>query len=423
MWRKFAQLAAWNTLSVAIDRVGVYAAIIFLAVILSPEDYGRWGILYSFVLAVQLFSLIGSTAAILKYVPQYVVREPAVSVATIRFGLGLSVVASAAISFATIWFFQTQTMTMFENEKSVYLTILLVVGIFVLPLNEILRATALAMQQGRILGFSSIFYGPIAAVLIPLGAYQFGYLGALAGYLIAEVIRFVVLAVLNQSHVFKKLGGLRGPIKRADVARVLPLAIPVFLQSALYTPVLWAGQAWVATSAPVGLEEVAIFSLGMSAYSMTLMMSGQINTPLLPIVATLAADSKWREAFDAIRRAAIVQSCAAAIIGILILPVFWLVMPEVYRSGFLALTLIVISGVQVSLQNALGNMLLIADRSLSLFLTMLPWAMIYLGCVIALPVNGSLALALGLFFGGGVRTLLISGLYLRARAQLIASGS
>lgn len=408
LWRRFFNLFAWISLATLFDRAATLAAVFLAARLVDGESFGRWGVAQSTVTALLVFVNFGGAVLIGRYVPQFKQSAPERAAETIRVALLISAIVIALACIALFSGSDLLAAGLFKAEPSFWYAALIAGWLSVVGVGANLAAAAAAFEDGKAVAWSSLGCGAVALALIPLGAHVGGAAGMMVGVVVAELVRAGVLT----GAVNRSLAGhgqiLFGPIQKETWVRVRRFAGPVFLQAALYSPVLWLGQIILMQKHADPLIEAAAFAYGLLFFGLALMVTSRINQAGLPIMSSLTAPEEARRLMRFSQQAALVNAATATAMAIPIaLAAPWLTPPSL-TGHWAPIAILAVAGVVVSTQTSLANALLVVDRQLTVLGSIIPWAGIFLGLIwVYVDSAGANAMAGAFLAAGVVRTLIL----------------
>lgn len=415
--RRFATLLGWSSAATLFDRAAFALAVYVCAHLIDGTDFGRWGMAQSTIMAIQIYVLVGGGMLISRFLPAFRENSPEEAVGVVRMTLAVSAIALLTATVGIFVLSDRIALEIFRAPSTPLLPTLLVLWLGLTALSGILQTVVTSFEDGRILALSSALAGVIALIVLPVAALRFGYQGMIGGMIFVESTRCAVLWRHSQSLFLRTGYRLLGRVSGKVWKLFYSFGIPVFLQSMLYAPTIWATQLIIVQRNSGGLLEVGAFNFAMIFFSIVLMAAMQVNRASLPILSELAATNQNRSLARVASRMMLVQLLSAVLIAAPIALLSPLIMTDAFKDHWLVLCLVAAAGVAVSLQNSLSNTLLVVDRQVTVFWTIVPWAGLMLGIAWFQFELGALALALALLVSGIVRTAILAVVWIDWRSK------
>jgi O-antigen/teichoic acid export membrane protein len=407
---RFIRLASWNVLTFALDKLAMISIVFFLARILGASDYGRYILAQGLVNTFQLFVVLGAGTILGRYIP-VMLEDGYFRVVQFINLLGLLFVCAGGI-FTFIGFIGSRNIATFvlNVESSSNIPIMLIVWVLLYSLNSLLLTIFLSLEKGRMMGIASFVSALISVAIVPIMAYVFGLEGAIFASVIVEFLRALVLLIFYRKLLIINNVSIFTPARRADVPLLTKFGIPVFLNSILWSPIMWLAQIIVKNNAPDGLVAVGVFGFSNNILGAVILVSGLTSRAALPIQSSLHARGSHAELSKMTWLISLSQTGLALFIAVPIIIFSSHIMSSIghdYIPYSSILILMACAGVVVAGQTALGNHLLVNDRPYFIVGSLLPWGAILLSAAAFFPAHGAFALAGGLLIASVVRSGLL----------------
>jgi O-antigen/teichoic acid export membrane protein len=405
---RFLSLLGWVSVATVVDRFCLFAGLYFCALILDAPSYGKWGIAYSAILALQVFIVLGNNTVISRYVPAQLESNFAQAADIIRMTLLTAVLIVALCTGGLAVFSKILPVQFFEQETDLVMQFLLVVWLLAVSLSLLLQAVVIAFQQGKALAQSFVVPAGLALFGLPAAAAFFGYTGMIAVAALTECTRVLFLSVPVLCKFVEEKQPLFKHVRWKTYLPMFKFGMPVFLQGVLYAPILLAAQTIILTIHPDGLTQIGIFNFCYLLFSFVLLLSTQINKAAMPVLSQYANSAERREFIRLAHGIMLTQFVGVLVIAGIVAVLAPYIMPEESSSYWPTLSLTAAAAAAVSVQTSLGNSLLIVERQVQVFYSIIPWAIIMVVMTWVLTPYGVYAILLSLLTAGVVRTLLMA---------------
>lgn len=405
--RRLISLASWTLVSFGLEKGAAIVVVFFLARILGAEDYGRLTLAQGMVNTLQIVVVLGAGAVLGRYVPA--LRQEGVRRAVEIINLCALVVlgASAIFVVAALTFGRSTTLAMLDLTAASPVPAWIMAWVVLAAGVNLLMTILLSFERGRALGLVSLFGAVVSIALVPALAVSYGLTGAVIGLVSVEALKLIALATLyGRLAVAEGVPVLARP-RRADLALLVTFGGPAFLTSALWAPTMWLAQLLVSRYAPDGMSNVGVFGFTNSVLGAVILISSLTNRAALPILVSLHTEGRMTELRRVSWLMALVQFAAASVIAVpLALAAPWIMslVGPTFLAQWPVLVIMIVTGVLISAQTALGNYLLVTDRQMFLLLTMVGWSAAVIGLTFGLLGLGASGLSWALLFGAILRT-------------------
>lgn len=412
--RRLASLSGWTLASFAVEKGASILLVLILARSLGAADFGRLVLAQGLVNTLQIVVVLGAGAVLARYVPAFR-RDGLRRVVEVVSLCGALVLFAALVFVATAQLAGRPLMLQALSLDQAPHVATWVIGWVVLSaLGNILQTVLLSLEQGRALGVAASVVATVSLGVAPAAANAFGLSGAVAALAFAEVCKIGVLVVF-----YGRLTAAAGvPMavspRWTDIRLLGGFGVPVFLTSALWAPTMWLGQLIISQRAPDGLIAVGVFGFANSALGAVILLSTLTNRAAMPIYASLHADGRHGDLRRLSGRMALIQLAVSAAIAVPIClgaPWIMALAGPAFGAQWPVLVLMILTGVVIAGQTALGNYLLVTERQVFLLGTMVIWAVLVLAGALAFATAGAYALSGALLVAALVRTAVIGAGY------------
>lgn len=288
--RRMATGAFWSFAGTGLAKAIVLLSSIVCAHILTKEQYGQFGIVRS---TINLFVVVGSAGlgvTATKHIAQYLRSEKekisGIYVVTNSFAFITGLIVTAAILIAAPYL-ATHSLNSPDLVVPVRVGALL---LFVTVINGAQQGTLNGFEDFKSVAINNFFGSLCESVLMLVGAYYAGVMGAILGY----GTGYVVLYILNQIAIRRNLrrNGIeihRRQISWQDTKVLYKFSLPVFFSGLLVTPVYWVVRTMLVQHAD--FEELAVYEASEQWRMIILFIPTAVSSVVLPILSSLHKSS------------------------------------------------------------------------------------------------------------------------------------
>lgn len=279
-----AQLTVRNAGQLLVQRaIYVAAGLLFAALVprlMGPELYGRYALATSLSMWFVLFSGLGFTQVITRFVPQFTGLGDTESVKgflrdllTVRLTSG-SLSAGMYLLLTALWL----------RDIDLLMLALLAAAVLARSVGNLFYALFLGMNRAARWGVGDTIRGWVLLGLLVPGFLMWGLLGAFLAVLLTELV--VLLVSVGWSRPF-----LSGPSLRLDVDRLLPylrFGLIFFASDLLFAAFNHSGEALVRAISG-DYAQVSYFALAYSLYFAVALTIPQFTLSFAPLLTSLLA--------------------------------------------------------------------------------------------------------------------------------------
>ena len=286
--RRFVSGVSWSLVAAVLGRIFNAVASVVIPRILGPTNNGTLGVVVALLSLTNLVGLMGTNTALVKFVPEYVVRDrerlPALLLTTL-----VSMLTTAVLVGVGLYLLADPIATrIYERpELAPYFRL---AAIAVIPATmATLGAGALQGYQAfRRLAVASALAGLLAVPLQVAAALAFGLEGAIVGVAIVAV----VTAAVNIIWVVRESACMGVRFRFAFDARalrqVVDFGFPNMLSAVFVTAAPWLVNTAL-TRSDGGLHAAGLFAAVWSIWELLLFIPSQAAAPSVPIYSELLA--------------------------------------------------------------------------------------------------------------------------------------
>jgi O-antigen/teichoic acid export membrane protein/glycosyltransferase involved in cell wall biosynthesis len=423
---RLISLARWTLVSFALEKGATMVVVFLLARTLGAEDYGRLSLAQGLVNTMQIFVVLGAGAVLGRYVPalrQESVRR-AVEIINLCAGLVLGSAALFLILASTIGR-STVTRVLHVPDASPIVGWVIAWVLLAAAVN-LLVTVMLSFERGKALGLASLVGAVVAITVVPVLAETRGLAGAVFGLMTVEVLKLLMLGLMYRRLVREHGAPVLARPRASDLRLLARFGVPVFLTSALWAPTMWLAQSIIGARSPGGLTDVGVFAFTNSLLGAVILISSLTNQAALPVLSSLRGEGKLGE----LRRVSTIMALAQLGVAVVIATPLALLAPWImnlagpaFYDHWTVLLIMILTGVVLSAQTALGNYLLVTDRQVYLLITMIGWSAVVLGLTLTFVSYGAYALAGALMTAAILRTAAIGLGFLSSPSPLVRAGA
>jgi O-antigen/teichoic acid export membrane protein len=423
--RRLASLSGWTLVSFAVEKGASILVIVFLARILGTMDFGRVVLAQGLVNTLQIVVVLGAGGVLARFIPG--LRREGLRRVVEVVSLCAGLVLAASLVFAALALLAGRPLLLetLDLDAAAHLSLWVIGWVVLSAFSNILQTILLSLERGSAMGVTAAMLAALSIVAVPSLAYAFGLAGAVAGLALAEAARVGVLLVFYA----RETAGAGAPMllapRRSDLKLLVGFGLPVFLSSALWAPTLWFGQLIISQRAPDGLSAVGVFGFANTMLGAAILISTLTNRAALPIYASMQADGRKEDLRRLSSQIALFQLAGALAIALpccLVAPWVMALAGNAFQPFWPVLVIMMITGVLIAGQTALGNYLLVTDRQNLILLSLLPWAFTVLTISWVLAPQGAYALAIGLFVASVLRTGMFWAWFRQSEPTVLSKG-
>ena len=283
--------ALWSLFGSIVAQGAGMVGTIISARILGKEAFGELGMIRSTVLMFGVVAGTGLGMAATKYVAEFRIKDRA------KAGRMIGLLINAAIALGgtvTVIFLIVAEPIATYVLKVPHLLFALQVGCFLLVLN-----TINGVQLGVICGFEAFrtqskiiaLDGVLNVMLIPIGAYEYGVVGAIGGSVVAALISYFIkqrIMIQECNRAFITI------IRRnfdSDIQVLWNFVLPAVLVGVSLQPFEWLSRLILANGKN-GYGELGLFTAAYTWSQAILFFPGQLSGPTQPFLANLVGEKK-----------------------------------------------------------------------------------------------------------------------------------
>lgn len=278
---------AWSVLGNLGCRLLTAASSVLVARIVGPIGFGELGIVRSTsnILTTLAVFRLGTTAN--KHVAEFRETDPGRAARILSMTLLVSSLLCAL--FGTLLLFcGGHIATSYLNNPDLGLPLQVgSVFMFCQAYSAVRETILIGTEQFRSYARVNIWKGVATAILMPIGAWLWGVLGAIVGLSLAALVSLLIIEI----HVRKALAifGIRGNLPfrewRSELSILWSFALPGLITGLTTASCYWLGRVHL-SAAENGFEELGLFEAANQWRTMIVFVPGSLSLVALPIIAS-----------------------------------------------------------------------------------------------------------------------------------------
>jgi O-antigen/teichoic acid export membrane protein len=408
----------WNGIAEALARGLPVLGMILTARVLGREEFGELGITYSTAMMLQVFAVAGLGTTATTFVARWRKTDPE--------RVGRIIVLCYGFTLLSAGLFLLGLAAGAEPIAAKVLAAPALVPELYVAGFLMFAVTLSAVQTGMLIGFqayrdmaaANLVGGAASALLVVLGAYLGGVMGALWGLTGAQAVQALANAMLLW-HAMRRDGiAMRLALPRGELPLLWRFSLPSLLTTALLIAPTWTASVMLVRQ-PNGMGEMGLLAADNQWFSALMFVPGVLTQVLLPIYSERIGGDRQAEAGRlAMRSAHAVLLGMALLVAPMVLaspPIAGLYGAE-FRSGAVVFAVIFVTAAIAAPYGALGNFLAAEERMWARFHINLVWAVVLLLGTLLLIERGALGVALAALTAYALRTVLTYA-YARRRVR------
>ncbi len=300
---------------------------------MGEQEYGIYIYALNWIYLLVLFSKMGLDTALLRFVPQYLVKgkqAEAYGIITRAFQMTgmISVLAGTVLAAVVLTFVGT---------KGDNLTITFLYGAALLPLISLLKISQSVIQSLKRVVFAQTLEGifiPLALMVVVMAGYKAGVFIA-APFVMASMVGIVTLALLFSWAFISRISLLFNTRikKNFEVRLWVRTAVPFMLISGMLMLLSYLDTIMVGVL--VNPTQAGIYSVASRIAMFTAFVLGTLNNAVAPFISGYIADDNYEAVQNILARITLVSFIFACLFG-LVLYSWGMDILAVFSSSFVA---------------------------------------------------------------------------------------
>lgn len=392
---RLSKALLWGSSAAILGRGLAIIAMMLAARLLGPVEFGKFTLLFSTALALEVFVSAGFSMTCTKFVADLHRQDP------LRTGriLDLADVVTAITSVLFGVFIVSLAPRLARDVLAapdltgeLYWSGVLVV---VLAFSGVRQGALIGFEAFRAVALTELVGGLSIFLFVPLGIFMYGVQGGFGGMILGYGLRLVIqhLAVVKEAS--ERGISRQWALPMDELAVLWRFSWPVMLNSLLWGPVSWCAMAIIAHQ-PNGHAEVGVFSAANQWFSFILFLPSVINQAAFPILTERfyagASKSAWKLFYGQLLAILSILTPLVLVIAILSRYIMGIYGVE-YAEKWPILVIVAIAAWFAAPGGPIGNILLAHAKPWSWFVASVIWAGSLLFVVAIWRDHGALALA------------------------------
>ena len=412
---RIANGAFWSFTGTAVAKLFVLVATIVCAHILTKQEYGEFGMVRS---TIYMFVVLGSAGLGLtatKFISEYRDNHKERIVSIYLLTNGFAIVTGLLVTIIVLIFAPYLAESTLHAPHLVQPIRVGAILLLITVLNGAQNGTLSGFEDFKSIAINT-FWGSVAeSILMILGAYYGGVIGAVLGY----GVSFIVLYVANNISIknnFRKIGlkVKMSQFKKEDLQLLYRFSLPAALSSILVTPTIWIAKTILTRNS--GFEELAVYEAADQWRVLILFIPMAVSQVALPILSNvLGVDkSKFWKVLKINLSLNILVALIMAIAVSILSPSIMHLYGKGYVSDYMVIVILACSTVFSSAANVIGLAISSRSKMWTGFLFNLFWAILVITFALYFISKGMGAKGLALSYTVGYAVhAIIQMLYLR----------
>jgi O-antigen/teichoic acid export membrane protein len=404
----------WSFLGTLISKGFVFISLFLVARILTVDDYGRLGLLQSYINTFTTISLASFGITATKYLALYAETDKK-KASEIYSLTRISVFLLAVLILVLSLIFNKQVSGyIVGNQKMSKEVFLCAFAIFFSSLNGLQTGALAGLENFKSISYVNMVNGILSLPLILFAAYKFGVYGVVIALVIINFSIWLCSAVLLQKELDKKQIKFTVKHLQKHLETVYNFTLPSFISSIMLSPVVLICNSMLIKNHINGYYQLGIYNATFNFSQVATLLLGVIGQVTYPLaMKNFGKDNKKFDFFN------INQSY---VIGVLLfLPI--LILPDIfsslyggkYQNGDMYLTLIIVSLSTIIIAQRQGIARNFAAGNFMWFsvFSNMTWAVITIIACYLLIDYGAIGRAVGFLIGYFLNTIIFIPFYLK----------
>ena len=389
--RRVAHGMSWVLVGTCISQVLTLAAGIVVARWLGSEQYGRFGIIQSTIVAIGVFAGLGLGLTAAKYVSEFIEGSPerAGRIASMCI---ISSVAAGLLMMAAVLLCARSLAENNLNDAGMCVYLQLASALPLLNAVIGVQSGILAgMEAFRDIALTTIYKGAASVPLLIGGA----YFGGLAGAIIALVATAIVGVICNHAAIRKY--HFLSYHKMFSERRILwKFSAPAVLSGALVGPVVWLGNM-ILVKQPDGYAQLGLFTAAYQWRAAVTFLPAILAQTTLPILSQIYGGGDVRRFYKVLLVNITITLSVSTLCALLVM-IGKPIIIRAYGKGYEAISglmiLMLVATIISATASVIGQALASAAEMWAGFWLNCLWALAFaVSCILLVPSRGALGLA------------------------------
>lgn len=386
----------WALFGAVVSQALALLAAVIVARLLGRQGFGELGILISTVGTFGILAGLGLGTTATKYVAELRTSDPTRAGRIMGLSVWAAVVAGALASLA-LFLLAPALAEGVINAPHLVNELRLSAGVlFFSALNGAQLGVLSGFESFKALAYLNVMRGALQFLLTLLGVWLFGLMGAVGALVAGNALACALYAVVVRREARRSAVKFAYRGTRSEWGILRTFALPAFMSTAMYTPVVWVGNAALANQ-PNGFAELGLFNAA-NQWRLAMMflptVLGQVAVPVLSNLHGEARGGSYRKVLLGNLLVTFVVSLVVALVLVLASPLIMSAYGRDFSQGTPVLVLMLLSTVLSSTAGVIGFGIMSQGRMWHGFWLNLLWAAAFLLFVYLFLGSGAYGLAL-----------------------------
>ena len=315
----------WTFLGILISKGFVFLALFLVARILSVDDYGKLGLLQSYINTFSLISLASFGITATKYLALYAEKEKKKASEIYSLTRSSVFIIALIILILSIIFNREIGGYIVGNQSMSNEVLLCAFAIFFSSLNGLQTGALAGLENFKSISIVNIVNGLLSLPLILFTAYNYGIYGVVISLVIINFSIWLCSAILLQKELNSKYIRFTTKGLKKHWETVYNFTLPSFISSMMLSPVVLVCNSMLIKYGSNGYYELGIYNAAFNFSQVATLLLGVIGQVTYPLaIKNFGKNNKKFEFFN------INQSYV--IVVVIFLPI--IILPDIFSSMY-----------------------------------------------------------------------------------------
>lgn len=278
----------WNVFGNGFGKLALLLSAIFVARILGPELFGKWGVIRSTSAIFTILLGFGVGVTAVRYVAEY--RETAKIKAGNILGIAITFAAVFGVVLSTLFYLLSNyiAVTILKDASLVVPLQISSIFLILIAFNGVLSGALAGLNSFSSIAFANLIGGISGTLIIVYLSDTVGLNGLVLGYVFYYFLTFIVLLFFFR----KKIKEFNIKVSLSEYKEHLPVIfshnLPAILSGGIGGFVVWGVMAYVARLNS-GFSYIGLFNAAKIAQNAIMEIAAQID---IPIISYLSASKE-----------------------------------------------------------------------------------------------------------------------------------
>ncbi|MDM1073325.1 oligosaccharide flippase family protein [Empedobacter brevis] len=321
--KKIIKGVLWTFLGTLISKGFIFIALFLVARILSVDEYGKLGLLQSYINTFSMISLASFGVTATKYLALYAENEKLKASQIYSLTRSSVFIIALVILILSIIFNNSIGNYIVGNQSMSNEVLLCAFAIFFSSLNGLQTGALAGLENFKSISIVNMVNGLLSLPLILFSAYRYGVFGVVVSLVLINFSIWLCSAILLQKELNRKnitftTKGLKGHLET-----VYNFTLPSFISSMMLSPVVLICNSLLIKYSSKGYYELGIYNASFNFSQVATLLLGVIGQVTYPMaIKNFGKENKKFEFFN------INQSYI--IVVIIFLPI--IILPDIFSG-------------------------------------------------------------------------------------------